>query len=194
MLGLYMQEQKAVQNLFNFYIALVTLIIGMIIFILQTIDILASRLVSSGLLIFVIMITAVYLTILSGKYAQISRYAYTVDELRRFLINQSNIPTPPHYESFIQTRIPSTRPTARWYHWLWATGMYQMLMGLINGFALVGVLLLISSLAPVNVTSLTFGAVLIFFLAVMVTNIYSRWVLRRTGRSANLYLWGDSRV
>ncbi|MEQ8677735.1 MAG: hypothetical protein RLP44_04005 [Aggregatilineales bacterium] len=176
-LSLYADAQGTVQSIFNFYLTFATAIIGGVFFILQS-DLDNLALAISGLLLLAALIGSVYLSAISGRYAQSARYAYIVDELRRYIIAHGSYPTPPAYSSLIaRENVPDTG--TMWYEWLFPTGTYQMFIALMNSGALAVMVLLLAGTGEVGGGRGIFAGLVLFLITLTVYNAYSRLVISR---------------
>jgi hypothetical protein len=122
-------EQSA-QNIFNLYLTLVTTVVGGIVLITQVsgaqpVNLTQAQWIISGLLLFATGIGSMYLSSLSGRYAYLARFGQALDELRLFLIQKLDAPTPPAYRDFIKPK-PAAPGKWAWINWLAPTGTYQL--------------------------------------------------------------------
>ena len=184
LLALYTQAQGNVQNVFNFYLTFITAIVGGVVFLLQAE-------VATGVLILLLFFSAVvgtvYLSALSGRYAHAARYAYAVDQIRRYLIQQMNLQVPPFYEPFMTKPMVTTTPG--WVYWLVPTGTYQMFVALVNSTALALMTALIFSVGDVSGGRVFFAALLVFIITLTLFNAYSRLMIARFGSQGFVEIW-----
>jgi len=196
---LFTQTESSLQNLFNFYLTLVTTVVGAIVLILQLtpsnpISLARSQFTLSGLLIFAAMIGSAYLSALTGRYAHLARYAQGIDEIRRHLINRLEVPTPPLYQAFLASaqstdRQTQKRKTPAWLYWLFPVGTYQLFVAVINSLALsAGVWLFLAAtrVAEADLNRSVLATVVIFFLAFQAYNFYSHLIMRLLIRRLNI--------
>ena len=177
-------EQSA-QSIFNFYLTLVTTVVGGIVLITQVsgtlpADLTQAQWIISGLLVFAAGIGSMYLSSLSGRYAHLARFGQALDELRLFLIQKLDAPTPPAYRDFIKPR-PAVQSWWRWIYWLTPTGTYQLFVASVNSLSLAGALWFFLAAGQVAQQDLPRSLVavgLIFVLAFLANNIYSHTVIR----------------
>ncbi|GAB4525295.1 MAG: hypothetical protein OHK0046_40980 [Anaerolineae bacterium] len=187
--ALYNQAQANAQSVFNFYLTFVSAVLGALVVIFQANEALPVGLVSVVLL-FTVLVGSVYLSALSGRYAQSARYAFALDAIRRYLIDTQGLRVPPLYDAFLQK--PLVRARTGWLYYLVPTGTYQMFMAFINSFALALMMGLIFSVdASVSGRGL-FAAVVIFLLTLSILNAYSRWIIVTLGSSAIVDIWMDT--
>lgn len=198
-LSLYTQAQDTIQSIFNFYLTFATAVIGGLFFVLQS-DIENRLLTVSAALFLSALIGSVYLSAISGRYAQSSRYAYIVDELRRYLIETLKVTPPRAYASLLTVDNNPNRREA-WYAWLFPTGTYQMFIALLNSGALASIAVLLAGAGDAGSGRGITAGVLIFFFTLTVYNVYSRVVIRRFNSDLHarldigreLSLWASSR-
>ncbi len=196
-LSLYSQAQGTIQTIFNYYLTFATAIIGAIFFILQS-DADNLALTVSGLLLFAALIGSVYLSAISGRYAQSARYAYIVDEIRRFTVNYQRFPVPPSYQSLLEAGVPPTREA--WFVWFLPTGTYEMFIALINSGALAVMVVLLALAGDAGSGRGAVAGVVLFVITLNIYNIYSRLVIKRFNNdlharldvTRDLTLWASS--
>lgn len=180
---LYTHMDGSAQSVFNFYLTFVSTLVGAIIVLIQLggsspADGLRVRLSVIGLLFFGALVGSVYLSALSGRYGHMARYAHGIDDLRRFLIGELQIPVPQSFASLLAQR-PAAAQEPFW-TWLFPSGTYQLFIGVINSTALAlmtGLILGFGSTDGVGIGTVLFGTALVFVMAVLVFNIYAHWVI-----------------
>lgn len=188
---LFTQTESSLQSLFNFYLTLVTTVVGAIVLILQVTtpdptSLARSQFVLSGLLLFATTIGSAYLSALAGRYAHLARYAQGIDEIRRHLISRLEVPTPPLYQAFLASAPKTNRstpkqPSPTWLYWLLPTGTYQLFVAVINSLALsasVWLFLAGTHVVEVELNRSLLATGIIFFLAFQAGNLYSRIVMQ----------------
>jgi hypothetical protein len=129
-------------------------------------------------LFFSFIVGTVYISSLSGKYAHAARYAHTVDEIRHYLIENLDIPTPQVYAPFVTPTPRQTEPESRWV-WLFPAGTYQFFIAIVNSTALAGITWLIFADARAGIGRGLLAAVLVFVISLTIYNAYSRLVIRK---------------
>jgi hypothetical protein len=188
--ALFAQAETSAQSIFNFYLTLVTTVVGAVVLVAQLTtsvpaNLVRSQLTVSGLLIFAASIGSVYLSALSGRYGHLARYAQGIDEIRRYLIHHLNVPTPPIYKSFLEQESSPPKGRSqkllRWASWLFPTGTYQLFISAVNSVSLAVAIWLFLSAAQVPATHLgrSITAVFVIFLLIFtVYNVYSHVIMR----------------
>jgi hypothetical protein len=180
----------------NFYLTfLTTVVAALIIMQLGSADPQRTQLVLAGLLFFSVIVGSVYLSALSGRYAHAARYAYGVDELRRFLIARLHIPMPAAYQPFLSP--PASTDDVRFRKtwsvaiWLSPTGTYEMFMAFVNSASLALVVLFVFASAGAGAARTMIAVALVFVIALGTFNVYSRLVIRQFGNRLNVDLAND---
>jgi len=196
MKGLYSETQSSIQNIFNFYVSLVTAVVGGVALILQfpvnaSLDTVRSQITIVGLLIFSSIIGTIYLLSIVQRYSRLIEYGQNLDSLRLYLIQELNVPMPPTYSQFIENSPQKTKIPFMWLAWLLPTGTYQLTMALVNSFALSVATWILFSIT--GATALRFYDSLIttlveFFLIFNFYNVYSRFALKHWASSFRLHL------
>lgn len=192
LMTLYNAAQNSIQGVFNFYLTFVSAIIGLVVLLIQ----LGSDGVSYGLLavllFFAVIVGSLYLTALSGRYARASRYAYGVDEIRRFLAREQQLKLPAVYDDFLNPK--DRRATGKYAltYWLMPTGSYQMFMVLTNSTALATMLLILTIGNNIALQNGLVLAGIVFVLTMFIYNFYSRLVIKRFEKRINVYHRDDS--
>jgi hypothetical protein len=197
MLSLYSQAQANAQSVFNFYLTFVTTVVGAVVVIVQIAPpgsdtTRQADWVLGGVLLFAAVVGSVYLSALSGRYAHAARYSLAVDEIRRYLIERLQVPTPPVYETFLKGEYRAAQGYRAWVYWLTPTGTYAMFMAMINSAAFAAVTWLVFASAGTSAGRGLIAALIVFILVMTISNIYSRLVIMRFGRSVSIHLWKDS--
>lgn len=179
----YLDAMNNAQGIFNFYLTFVTAVIGGLVIILQNAGGAAPaqiQLMFSALLFFSVLVGSVYVSSLSGRYAHAARFAYTLDAIRREILQKTGTPMPPIYDDFLNAPAVSGKPQTT-SHWMWLlpSGTFQMFMAIINALALsASVLLLVNAVGGDLQVNITAG-VLLFFVTLTIYNIYSHMVIAR---------------
>lgn len=178
--GLYAQAETGLQNMFNFYMALVTTISGAIVVLLQLMA--ASpdsqrqtQLGICGLLVLAALIGSIYLSSISGKYAHMARYASAIDELRRHLLSVWRVAPPPLYTPLLEARTPAPSGPSLWY--LLPSGTYGFFLALVNTCALCAAMLVFLRLQGLGVRQTLGPLLLLGVLINTIYNIYSHLVI-----------------
>lgn len=188
---LFSQTEASIQGVFNFYVTLISAVIGGIalIFQLSSADpsyIYRTQLIICGLLILAAIIGTIYLLAIVSRYARLIQYGQNLDAIRLFLINELKIPVPEIYSPFINKgTAPKTslylRKSFNWLAWLLPTGTYQLTMAFVNSLAIALATWLILSIFEATSTRMvdSLVTVLIEFLLVFnLYNVYSRLTMR----------------
>jgi len=201
MLTLYTQALSNAQSVFNFYLSFVTAVLGAIIVILQLEPSDAAN--RPGVLIVVlffgVIVGSVYLSALSGRYAQATRYARAVDVLRRHMIGRLNVPLPSLYSGFLNEDEVEQQEHIAWYYYLLPTGTYEMFIAIVNSSALSAMIWLIFAEADAGAARTLFATMAVFLISLTVFNAYSRLVINRFSSGLNIYttnsatLWASAR-
>jgi len=171
------------QSVFNFYLSFVTAVTGGAIFILQAAESIASiqaRITLIILLFFSTMVGSVYLSALSGRYAQSARYARILDSLRRLQLQHIQPPLPKIYDTFIEESDDAHHlPRDAWFLWLVPTGTFQMFIAFVNSASLALIVGLILGLGDTSLKTGSVVIIAIFLITLTIYNIYSRMVINR---------------
>jgi len=200
MQSLYAQAQDNVQSVFNFYLTLVTTVVGAIIVLLQItpaapLDNLRTRLLLIGMLLFTALVGTVYLSALSGRYAHAARYARAIDELRYYLMHRLNVPLPSLYNRFLQEHQTTIAEDAvPWWLWIFPSGTYQMFIAILNSLALSIMTGLLAGLGTGNVGQGSLAALLVFAIAFNIYNVYARVVIRTFQRRLHVRIDAGGRL
>ncbi len=183
---LYTQAESSAQNIFNFYLTLVSTVLGAVVLLSQIAGIgegagVRLQLMVSGLLVFAAAVGSVYLSSLVGRYAHMSRYASGVDAIRRYLIGRIAAPLPPIYESLMTAPRAAGR-ASKGLMFLFPTGTYQFFIAAMNALLLAVAAFLV--LRAGGITGALFGqafisAVLIFVFSLTIYNVYAQLIVRR---------------
>jgi hypothetical protein len=189
MKGLFSETEASIQSIFNFYITLVTAVIGGIALILQfpqnlPSDIMRSQIIILGLLILASIIGTIYLLSIVYRYSRLIEYGRSLDALRLHLIQEFNVPMPSMYSHFLkETNEPviyKLKAPLLWLAWLLPTGTYQLTMAFINSTAFsvaTWVLRSITGMTSIYFYDSVFVIFIEFFLIFNLYNIYSRFAL-----------------
>ncbi len=196
MKGLYSETQASIQGIFNFYITLVTAVVGGIALVLQfpanaSSDTVRSQFAIFGLLVLASIIGTIYLLSIVHRYSRLVEYGQNLDALRLYLIQELDVPMPSIYSQFLEKKPSNVKTPLMWLAWLLPTGTYQLAMAFINSFALSIATWVLLSVTGVTSTRLYDSLVTIlveFFLIFNIYNIYSRIVLKHWVSSFRLHL------
>jgi hypothetical protein len=188
---LFSQTENSIQGMFNFYVTLISAVIGGIALIYQLSSsdssfVERTQMVICGLLILAAIIGTIYLLAIVSRYARLIQYGQSLDAIRLFLINKLKIPVAEIYSRFVN-KGTITKPHHRlvrsfkWLAWLLPTGTYQLTMAFINSVAITLATWFILSVFGVTSTQILDSMVTIiieFILIFNMYNVYSRIALR----------------
>lgn len=185
--ALYSQAHDNAQNIFNFYLTFIGTIVGALIVLLQvsSLNSLQSKISVAGLLFFAAVVGTVYLSAISGRYAHLTRYAYAIDELRRYLIRRLQIPMPAIYDSFLlddKAVKQSGKRSEKWYIWLFPTGTYTMFISIISSLSLAIFTWVVLSLGEISAEYFVLAGIIVFLLTLTIYNVYSRIFVDRVSQ------------
>lgn len=190
--ALYAQAESGLQNMFNFYMALVTTVSGAIVVLLQLAA--ASpdgqrpaQLGICALLVLAALIGSIYLSSISGKYAHMARYASAIDELRRHLLAAWRVTPPPLYAPLLAARPSAPARPSLWY--LLPTGTYGFFLALLNTCALCAAMLVFLRLQGLAARPLLAPLLLLGLLIYTVYNIYSHMVIAAIRRRLTVQVY-----
>lgn len=187
---LYTQAESNAQNIFNFYLTLVTTVIGGVVVISQfsssnTFGTIKSQLLIMGIIFFAAIVGSIYSAALSARYANMTRYAYCMNEIRKILLKSVNVPLPSFYESFLKSRANLKTRKGFWHTlniWLAPTGTYHFFISMINSACLSIVLLLFLNIAGFvqnNLNQSIIVSLLVFTILYLTHNFYSVYTMLR---------------
>jgi hypothetical protein len=192
---LYTHAESSTQNLFNFYLTLVSTVVGGLVVLTQFGADGASRLgVMSLLLYFAAAVGSAYLSALTGRYAHMARYARALDSLRRMLIEQTDIYMPAEYTPFMRDSSPIDSLIRFSPMWLLPAGTFQLVVAVINSLSLAAATWLLLGAAGVLASRLVgslIAVLLIFALTFTANNIYSHLVINILTRRLNVRIDTD---
>lgn len=179
---LYLDALSGAQNVFNFYLTFATAVAGALVVLLQLApqtanDVLRTQLIVGGMLFFAALVGSVYLSALSGKYAHASRFARGVDELRRYLIANLQVPLPGVYDRFKDGNTQLPKKENSWWVWLLPTGTYAMFIAVLNSICLSGLVWIIGSSGGAAFGLKFAAGAVVFILALTIYNVYSRYTI-----------------
>lgn len=188
---LFSHTENSIQGIFNFYMTLISAIIGgiAIIFQLSSPDSSYSErtpMIICGLLILAAITGTIYLLAIVSRYAQLVQYGRSLDAIRLHLIRKLKIAVPEIYSKFIdgkkiqKAQHPLTR-SFQWLAWLLPTGTYQLTMAFINSVAIVLATWFLPSVfgrPSIQITNSLVTVVIEFALIFNLYNLYSRIAMR----------------
>jgi hypothetical protein len=188
---LYLDARNNAQNIFNFYLTFVTAVVGGVVFVVQASNntfSLQTRLMLIALLFFSVLVGSVYLSALSGRYAQTVRFAHALDIIRRIQLESAKPLLPPLYFNFLKD-IPAAPKRDVWYLWLVPTGTFEMFMAFVNGASLALGISLLLGLGAVRPTTILLTATFVFLVTVTIYNAYSRLLIQRFTRKLDVRIY-----
>lgn len=188
---LFSQTETSIQGIFNFYMTLISAVIGgiAIIFQLSSSDpsyVGRTQVIICGLLILATIIGTIYLLSIVSRYAHLIQYGQNLDAIRLYLIHELKIPVPEIYSRFInkgtiQKPLPRLIKPFKWLAWLLPTGTYQLTMAFINSVAITLATWFILSIFGTTSAHIKDSLVTIaveFALIFNMYNLYSRIAMR----------------
>jgi hypothetical protein len=188
---LFIQSENGIQSIFNFYLTLVTAVAGGITIILQVTannpaQTWWAMISISSLLIFIAISGSAYMFSLAVRYAHTIRYARGIDEIRRFLINQTNIAAPAVYRKFLNNSIKKEKGWIMLVlSMLVPVGTHQLFMATVNSlaWAVAGYILLFIGGMPEHRLD---RSVILFLTAFIIYNVYANLIMRRIIANLNI--------
>ena len=195
------ETQASIQGIFNFYITVVTAVLGGIVLILQVpspipSDIVRSELIVCGLLFLASIIGNIYLLSIVQRYSRLIVYGQNLDALRLHLIQELDVPMPSIYSRFLGQVTEQTSPSAKmlsspWLVWLTPTGTYQLAMAFINSCAFsvaTWILLSFTGATSARMYGSLVTILVEFFVIFTIYNVYSRIALKYWTSDSTLHL------
>lgn len=184
---LYSQSELAAQGLFNFYLTIISAIIGAIILVLQT-GTTSTVGIIAGLLIFSIIIGIFYQAGIINRYADQTRYAKAIRELRVYLVNHLPDTVAPLY--VVPFRVKTTHAVPQsaieiWEEkmwWLFPVGTHQLFIAFINSVCLSALLWLLPSIAQAispSLLEISIASFLAFWCSIIAHDSYAKIKLRQ---------------
>ena len=189
---LFSQTETSIQSIFNFYVTLISAVVGGIALIYQSASSNPSyaartQTITCGLLILAAIVGTIYLLALTARYARLIQYSQSLDALRLFLITELKTPVPAIYSRFIHRNINS-KPTLnlrtlwRTLIWILPTGAYQLTMAFINSLVITlatGLILFMYGETTPHIMDHWVTLAIEFAVVFNLYNIYSRIVMSR---------------
>lgn len=171
---LFTHTETSAQGMFNFYLTLISTVIGALVVFSQFAGGGLSLAVASLLLFFAAGVGSVYLSALAGRYAHMARYAQGLDALRRHLIEHFDAPVPALYREFLDQ--PAGRASGRpGLMWLFPTGTFQFAIAAMNSLSLAAATWFLLAAGGAGRGFSIAG--LVFVLTFTVYNVYSHWII-----------------
>jgi hypothetical protein len=191
MRSLFMHTENSAQNIFNFYLTLITTVIGGIVLLSQYggVSITRQTLAMSLLMAFAAGVGIVYISAISGRYAHMTRYANGIDEIRRYMMNSLGGNLPPIYMTFISK--PPKKRAVSWVRWLFPTGTYELFIAVVNSLSIsLSIWFFLSAFQVTDIqlfkSILTVG--IIFFVSFLIFNIYSNYIIQTLIKHLNVQI------
>jgi hypothetical protein len=200
MKDLFSETQVSIQGIFNFYITLVTAVIGGIVLISQisspeSSDKMRSQIIVCGLLILASIIGTIYLLAIVERYSRLIEYGQNLDALRLHLIQKLDVPMPLIYSKFLAQTKKQTllleKKSISWLVWFFPTGSYQLAIAFINSCAFViatWIFLSFSGATNVRFYDSLKMILVEFFIVFNVYNIYSQMALHKWSAIHGLHI------
>jgi hypothetical protein len=189
---LFSQTETSIQGIFNFYVTLISAVVGGIALIYQSSSLNPSyaertQTITCGLLILAATVGTIYLLAITARYARLIQYSQSLDAVRLFLITELKIPVPEIYSRFINRSINpkpalNLRTLLRALIWIMPTGTYQLTMAFINSLVITlatGFILSIYGETTSRIMDHLVTLVIEFAVVFNLYNIYSRIVMGR---------------
>jgi hypothetical protein len=193
---LFIHFENGIQNLFNFYLVLITASFGGVVIIAQVASsgsIVQAQYLIGNLLLLVTMIGVMYNGSLANRYAHMGRCAQALDDLRRKLLRMVDLPLPALYQPFIQGYAYEPDRLDKSFEAFYAVGTYHTYIAFINSLCFSGS---IRILAGDFFSSWNIGIQLVLFIALtfillILQVLYGRFRKRsmaeRAGLAINTY-------
>lgn len=180
--ALYLDALTGAQNVFNFYLTFATAVVGALVVLIQlapggTGHEAQTQIVLGAVLFFAAVVGSVYLAALSGKYAHASRFAWGLDELRRYLMERLHVPLPGIYDRFRAVTVPTPDKDTLRLVWLMPTGTYSMFISVMNSACLSGLVWILGNSGGVSTDVKFVAALIVFVLTLTIYNVYSRYTI-----------------
>ena len=184
---LYSDSVAAAQSQFNFYLTILSAIVGGVVFTVQVGGAGVPNLGIFGLLLgFAVLIGVIYQSSILDRYADQARYATAIAELKVYLFSALPDSSAPVYQfpvnSFRLGRAPAGGLERLEYRLWWAlpVGTFQLVITFVTSMCLVGVLLVVVIAAgAVLLWQMAIASVVVFGASFMTQFVYANVALRR---------------
>lgn len=180
----YNQTEHGIQNLFNYYLTLMTAILGVLIVVFQfaplnTAVVIAQRLSIGALLIFFAAIGSLYVSSLSTHSAHAVRYARGINAIRKKLIELYQVPVPPMYGKFMQEKEPPTQGKSKLSFILALfipVSTYQLFVATVSSLAWAGLIFFLYLTSQADTVVIIWRSILGFVVPYLIYSVYARLV------------------
>lgn len=180
----YNQTEHGIQNLFNYYLTLMTAILGVLIVVFQfaplnTAILIAQKLSIGALLIFFAAIGSLYVSSLSTHSAHAVRYACGINAIRKKLIDLYQVPVPPMYGKFMQEKEPPTQGKSKLSFILALfipVSTYQLFVATVSSLAWAGLIFFLYLTSQADTVVIIWRSILGFVVPYLIYSIYARLV------------------
>ena len=187
---MYNQSVHHGQAMFNYYLTIMTAVVGGITFISQpSSGIFLTKTTIGLLLIFFAVIGSFYLSSLSTNFAHATRYARGANELRRFIIERHDVPVPSIYAKFMAEKHKDEQSRTTLLLSLFIpVSTYQLFAATVNSLAWA----LVVSLAYYGANSSTafveivWRGILTFVVTYVIYSVYARLIYQLTISRSNI--------
>jgi hypothetical protein len=185
---MYSESESAIQSLFNFYMTVLSAIIGAVILVFQVSKPLSLAFgVIGGLLIFAIIIGIFYQWGIVDKYAELIHYARSINEIKINIVKYLPEAASSLYEIPVLTSSPTASQSSvdRWeakMWWLFPIDSHQLFIAFINSICLSGLIwipLLYTQAIISNIWQGAIASFIVFWLSIIANDTYAKIKLRR---------------
>jgi hypothetical protein len=180
----YNQTEHGIQNLFNYYLTLMTAILGVLIVVFQfaplnTAVLIAQKLSIGALLIFFATIGSLYVSSLSTHSAHAVRYARGINEIRKKLFDRYQVPVPPIYGKFMQEKEMPAKGASKLSFILSLfipVSTYQLFVATVSSVAWAGLIFFLYLTSQSDSVVTLWRSVIGFIVPYLIYSIYARLV------------------
>lgn len=180
----YNQTEHGIQNLFNYYLTLMTAILGVLIVVIQfaplnTAVLIAQKLSIGALLIFFAAIGSLYVSSLSTHSAHAVRYARGINAIRKKLIELYQVPVPPMYGKFMQEKEPPAKRKSNLSFILALfipVSTYQLFVATVSSLAWAGLIFFLYLTSQADTVVIIWRSILGFVVPYLIYSVYARLV------------------
>jgi hypothetical protein len=190
----YNQTEHGIQSLFNYYLTLMTAILGGLVVVFQfapfsTTIVIVQRLSIGSLLIFFATIGSLYLSSLSTQSAHAVRYARGMNEIRKLLIASYRVPVPPVYGKFMSEKERYGLGKSKLSFVLSLVipvSTYQLFVATVSSLAWAGLIFFLYITVQSDNTMTIWRSVLGFIVPYLIYSIYARLIYELTISRLNI--------
>lgn len=188
---MYSQAVHHGQTMFNYYLTLMTAVFGGVALVIQpSSGVYLPRTTISILLTLFAVIGSFYLSSLSTNFAHATRYAWGINEIRKYILKNNKTTLPSVYDKFLsEEQKEKDSSVILFLSFFIPVNTYQLFVATVNSLSwAIAISIVYYAYADLLITDAALRGVLAFIITYLIYSVYARLIYRMTISRAGIVI------